>query len=85
MSNELLRWRKEATTDEWCRLASLAKTSVGYLDQIAYGFRRASSEKAYAIEEATKKFSHHAPVTKENLVFAPKRASHLSSTHSLPT
>lgn len=42
MSNELLRWRKEASSEEWKRLAALAKTSVGYLDQIAYGFRRAS-------------------------------------------
>ena len=46
MSNELLRWRKEASSEEWKRLAALAKTSVGYLDQIAYGFRRASPDKA---------------------------------------
>lgn len=75
MSNELLRWRKDASTDEWARLASLAKTTVGYLDQIAYGFRRASPGKALAIEEASKNFSGYAPVNKENLVFAPQRAS----------
>lgn len=45
MSNELLRWRKEASSEEWKRLAALANTSVGYLDQIAYGFRRASQIK----------------------------------------
>lgn len=75
MGNELLRWRKEASTDEWSRLAALAKTSVGYLDQIAYGFRRASPGKASAIEEASKNFSGYMPVKKENLVFAPQRAS----------
>lgn len=75
MSNELLRWRKEASSDEWLRLAALAKTSVGYLDQIAYGFRRASPGKASAIEEASKNFTGYAPVHKENLVFAPQRAS----------
>lgn len=53
MSNELLRWRKEASSEEWKRLAALANTSVGYLDQIVYGFRRASPDKANAIEEAT--------------------------------
>jgi len=75
MGNELLRWRKEATTDQWFRLASLAKTTVGYLDQIAYGFRRASPGKARAIEEATKSFNGLKPVNKEQLVFAPQRAS----------
>lgn len=45
MSNELLRWRKGATSDEWFQLAKLAKTTVGYLDQIAYGNRRASLKK----------------------------------------
>ena len=75
MGNELLRWRKEATNDDWVRLAALAKTSVGYLDQIAYGFRRASPGKASAIEEASKYFSGYVPVNKENLVFAPQRAS----------
>ena len=45
MSNELLRWRKDASTGEWAQLAKLANTTVGYLDQIAYGNRRASPEK----------------------------------------
>ncbi|NIG74981.1 transcriptional regulator [Klebsiella sp. Ap-873] len=75
MGNELLRWRKEASANEWNRLAALAKTSVGYLDQIAYGFRRASPGKASAIEEASKQFSDYMPVKKESLVFAPQRAS----------
>lgn len=43
MSNELLRWRKEASSEEWKRLAALAKTSVGYLDQIAYGLLTTSA------------------------------------------
>ena len=73
MSNELLRWRKEASSEEWKRLAALAKTSVGYLDQIAYGFRRASPDKA--IEEATRNFTGYKPVKKENLVFVSRRAS----------
>ena len=73
MSNELLRWRRGATTDEWSRLATLAKTTVGYLDQIAYGNRRASPEKAMAIEIATQSFHRQAPVLKENLVFTMSR------------
>ena len=75
MSNELLRWRKESSAEDWVSLAVLAKTSVGYLDQIAYGFRRASPGKAQAIEEATKKFTDYTPVKKESLVFAPQRAT----------
>ncbi|EHS0439274.1 transcriptional regulator [Escherichia coli] len=75
MSNELLRWRKEASSEEWKRLAALAKTSVGYLDQIAYGFRRASPDKPNAIEEATRNFTGYKPVKKENLVFVSRRAS----------
>ena len=35
MSNELLRWRKDASTGEWAQFAKLANTTVGYLDQIA--------------------------------------------------
>ncbi|BBQ66579.1 transcriptional regulator [Klebsiella pneumoniae] len=75
MSNELLRWRKDASTGEWAQLAKLANTTVGYLDQIAYGNRRASPEKAEAIEEATKGFSHYQPVSKESLVFSRPRCS----------
>lgn len=75
MSNDLLRWRKEASSDEWSKLASLAKTSVGYLDQIAYGFRRASPSKAKQIQAATENFESIKPVTKENLVFADIRSS----------
>ncbi|MGP2504225.1 transcriptional regulator [Pantoea ananatis] len=75
MHNELLRWRKEATADEWLRLAAMADTTAGYLDQIAYGFRRASPSKAKAIEDATKLFENHVPVSKEDLVFAPARVT----------
>lgn len=73
MSNDLLRWRKGATSAEWAELATLAKTSTGYLDQIAYGNRRASPEKANDIEEATKQFHSQAAVSKESLVFAKPR------------
>ncbi|HFO7504326.1 TPA: transcriptional regulator, partial [Escherichia coli] len=52
-----------------------ANTSVGYLDQIVYGFRRASPDKANAIEEATRNFTGYKPVKKENLVFVSRRAS----------
>lgn len=73
MSNELLRWRKAATVLEWAQLAILAKTTTGYLDQIAYGNRRASPEKAKAIEEGTLTFDSQPPVSKESLVFAQSR------------
>ncbi|KMV71896.1 antirepressor [bacteria symbiont BFo1 of Frankliniella occidentalis] len=75
MSNELLRWRRESSNEDWEALAALAKTSVGYLDQIAYGFRRASPDKASHIETASKQFDKYQPVTKENLVFAAARSS----------
>ncbi|KHS87098.1 antirepressor [Pectobacterium brasiliense] len=75
MSNELLRWRKDASSDEWTKLAALAGTSPGYLDLIAYGFRRASPTKAAAIEKATQQFEAISPVTKESLVFAPPRTT----------
>lgn len=73
MNNELLRWRKGATTEEWSQLAVLANTTSGYLDQIAYGNRRASPEKAEAIEGASKRFNRQDPISKESLVFAAKR------------
>lgn len=75
MSNDLLRWRKGATSAEWAELAVLAKTSTGYLDQIAYGNRRASPEKAKDIEEATKHFHSQDAVSKESLVFAKSRGA----------
>ncbi|MEC7311846.1 transcriptional regulator [Klebsiella pneumoniae] len=73
MSTELHRWRKGATTDEWAQLAKLANTTPGYLDQIAYGNRRASPEMASAIEDATRFFHSQAPVLKESLVFVTSR------------
>lgn len=75
MSNELLRWRKGATTNEWAQLANLANTTTGYLDQIAYGNRRASPEMAKAIEAASYHFKGQSPVMKESLVFASPRIS----------
>lgn len=70
MSNDLLRWRKDADKDEWAELAQLVGTSVGYMNLIAYGVRRASPERAEAIEEGTKQIGKYQPVTKESLVFA---------------
>lgn len=69
MSNDLLRWRKEASKEEWALLAEKANTSVGYLDLLAYGFRRASPMKAQKIENASLEFVPRKPVTKESLVF----------------
>ncbi|MFS1539258.1 MAG: transcriptional regulator [Candidatus Phlomobacter fragariae] len=74
MTNDLLRWRKESTQDDWVRLAQLAGTSVGYLNLVAYGYRRASPKKAEQIELATKKF-HYLPVKKELLVFTILKTS----------
>jgi len=70
MTNDLLRWRQEATKEDWSQLAQLAKTSVGYLDQIAYGYRRASPQMAESIEKGTKIFKRFKAVSKEKLVFA---------------
>lgn len=69
--NDLLRWKKQATKEQWDRLAQLAETTVGHLNQLAYGFRRASAEKAIDISSATMKFRDPNPVTKEAIVFAP--------------
>lgn len=68
MTNDLLRWRKESTQDDWVRLAQLAGTSVGYLNLVAYGYRRVSPKKAEQIELASKHFNY-VPVKKELLVF----------------
>ncbi|HGJ5880764.1 transcriptional regulator [Arsenophonus nasoniae] len=74
MTNDLLRWRKESTQDDWVRLARLAGTSVGYLNLVAYGYRRASPKKAEQIEFATKHFNY-LPVKKELLVFTTLKIS----------
>ncbi|MEL4016950.1 transcriptional regulator [Dryocola clanedunensis] len=73
MSNDLLRWRKSADKDEWAALAQLVGTSVGYMNLIAYGVRRASPDRAEAIEKGTKIIGKHTPVTKESLVFIKTR------------
>lgn len=72
MSNDLLRWRQAASKTDWANLAQLSKTTIGYLDQIAYGYRRASPDMAEKIEQGTKnkKFKSYLPVLKEGLVFA---------------
>ena len=69
MINDLLRWRKEASKEEWASLAEKANTTVGYLDLLAYGFRRASPTKALQIENASYEFKLREPIKKENLVF----------------
>ncbi|PHM50155.1 transcriptional regulator [Xenorhabdus sp. KK7.4] len=75
MSNDLLRWRKESSQKDWERLAQLAGTSAGYLNQIAYGNRRASPAIAERIETATRQFLKVTPVKKELLVFAQIKTS----------
>jgi len=75
MSNDLLRWRKEANKEEWFALAQHVGTSVGYMNLIAYGVRRASPDRAEAIEKGTKLIGKHSPVTKESLVFATARVN----------
>lgn len=76
MNNELHRWRQEATPNEWEKLASLSMTTPGYLNQIAYGNRRASVDLATLIATATnrKEFKRIKPITKESLVFATTKA-----------
>ncbi|RAW91619.1 MULTISPECIES: transcriptional regulator [unclassified Photorhabdus] len=78
MKNDLHRWRKEACRQDWIKLAQIAGTSVGYLDQIAYSNRRASPKMAIRIEEGTKEFSEISPVEKESLVFATPQKNHVS-------
>ncbi|MDX7989172.1 helix-turn-helix domain-containing protein [Xenorhabdus sp. 12] len=70
MSNDLLRWKKQSSQEDWQRLAQLAGTSAGYLNQIAYGNRRASPAIAERIETASGQFFSTTPVKKELLVFA---------------
>jgi len=72
MNNELLRWRKDASKEEWALLAGKAMTTVGYLDQLAYGFRKASPSKAAQIEKASAEFTSRKSVTKESLVFGSR-------------
>ncbi|MEQ0581626.1 transcriptional regulator [Pantoea dispersa] len=72
MNNELLRWRKDASKEEWALLAGKAMTTVGYLNQLAYGFRKASPSKAVQIEKASAEFTSRKPVTKESLVFGSR-------------
>ncbi len=75
MSNDLHRWKKEASKIDWLLLAQFSGTSAGYLNQIAYGNRRPSPELAEEIEKATNKFSNIKPVEKERLIFAQTRSS----------
>lgn len=72
MSKELHRWRKESRKIDpvlWARLAELAGTSAGYLNEIAYGNRTPSPRKARAIADATQQIPEVKPVTKESLLF----------------
>lgn len=91
MDNQLLTWRKSATTKEWEELARKAGTSIGYLNLIAYGYRNASPKLAVAIESASKTFTNRNVLTKESLVFtsrleqAPeKKGLHEMSTQHQP-
>ncbi len=71
--NDLLRWRKQATKEDWEKLAKLAKTTPGNLDQLAYGYRGASTQKASDIANASLSFRFPKPVTKEAIAFPPVR------------
>ena len=71
--NDLLRWRKQATKEDWEALSRLANTTPGTLDQLAYGWRGASAQKAKDIANATLNFRFPKPVTKEAIAFPPVR------------
>ncbi|MBI6547819.1 transcriptional regulator [Xenorhabdus lircayensis] len=78
MKNDLHRWKREASKDDWSDLAQIVGTSVGYLNLIAGGFRRASPNMASRIEDGTKKFNGLIPVKKENLIFMDPPKKHVS-------
>ena len=71
--NDLLRWRKQASKEDWEELARLANTTTGNLDQPAYGWRGASPQKASDIANASLNFRFPKPVTKEAIAFPPVR------------
>ncbi|MDC9612335.1 transcriptional regulator [Xenorhabdus khoisanae] len=78
MKNDLHRWKKEASKEDWSNLAQIVGTSAGYLNLIAGGFRRASPNMASRIEEGTKQFGKLTPVKKENLIFMTLPKNHVS-------
>lgn len=57
MSKKLRNWLEHADPGQRERLATLARTSHGYLNQLAYGYRIASAEIAGRIEKATEGIS----------------------------
>lgn len=69
MKNELLVWRQSSSKTEWELLAELAGTTPGYLNLIAYGYRRASPKMAISIECASSKIPARPMISKEALVF----------------
>lgn len=70
MENVLLSWRRSATKDEWIQLAKLSGTTIGYLNLVAYGYRKASPKLAFLIEAASQNFTDKNVISKESLVFA---------------
>ncbi|MCC8366533.1 transcriptional regulator [Xenorhabdus sp. PB61.4] len=78
MRNDLHRWKKEASREDWKSLAQIVGTSIGYLNLIAGGFRRASPDMASRIEDGTRRFSGLSPVKKENLIFINSPTKHVS-------
>jgi DNA-binding transcriptional regulator YdaS (Cro superfamily) len=56
MNLPLKNWMAQATTAQQERLAKLAGTTRGTLYQYSSGVRKASSERAIALEEASKRF-----------------------------
>lgn len=74
MNNQLLSWRRAATSAEWLELAKKSGTTVGYLNLVAYGYRNASPRLAIAIEKASETFLLKPPIKKEKLVFRATQA-----------
>lgn len=76
MKNALLVWRQSATKSEWSLLAEFAGTTPGYLNLIAYGYRKASPKLAISIECASKKIPEKELITKESLIFPHSSPAH---------
>lgn len=69
MKSELLIWRQSSSKSDWELLAALSGTTTGYLNLIAYGYRKASPKMATSIECASRKIPARPTITKESLVF----------------
>lgn len=61
MPISLKQWLREATPEQASRLAKLAKTSVRALQNIVYGHRRGSAERAIRVRATSLKIETEAP------------------------